>query len=279
MGAKAARGKPMLRVATYNIHRAVGADGRLQPERTARVVLSLDADLVALQEVEMPALPSTRLLLSRFAAAGYRSLLGPTIGDERHGYGNVLLSRLPLLGCDRIDLSVPGREPRGLVDAHFGPLSASNGAVDPPLDQGRRPRPHLRCLATHLGLSRGERQQQIARIAALLDAAPPSALGRAADPDLDPAPPTQPVAHCRAPTLLLGDFNEWLPSRRLCPLDRRLRRAHTAATWHARWPLLALDRVWYRGLRLHHSRVRRDGAARLASDHLPLLAQFEFLPP
>jgi endonuclease/exonuclease/phosphatase family metal-dependent hydrolase len=66
----------MLRVATYNIHRAVGADGRLQPERTARVVLSLDADLVALQEVEMPALPSTRLLLSRFAEAGYRSLLG-----------------------------------------------------------------------------------------------------------------------------------------------------------------------------------------------------------
>jgi endonuclease/exonuclease/phosphatase family metal-dependent hydrolase len=268
----------MLRVATYNIHRAVGADGRFQPERTARVVLSLDADLVALQEVEMPALPSTQLLLSWFAAAGYRSLLGPTIGNERHGYGNVLLSRLPLLGCDRVDLSVTGREPRGLVDARFGPLPVAMDAVDIGLGKGRRPPPHLRCLATHLGLSRGERRQQIARIAALLDAATSSGLDRDADRDLDPAQPTQPVACCLAPTLLLGDFNEWLPSRRLCPLDRRLRRAHTAATWHARWPLLALDRLWYSGLRLHHSRVRRDRPARLASDHLPLLAQFEFLP-
>ena len=38
-------------VATYNIHDAVGGDGRFAPERIVAVLAEIDADIVALQEV------------------------------------------------------------------------------------------------------------------------------------------------------------------------------------------------------------------------------------
>ena len=40
-----------LRVATYNIHKARGLDGRTRVERIARVLAQVDADVIALQEV------------------------------------------------------------------------------------------------------------------------------------------------------------------------------------------------------------------------------------
>src|SRR5712671_616297 len=46
--------RPTLRIATYNIHRCRGLDGRTRPERIAAVLKSIDADVVALQEVIGP---------------------------------------------------------------------------------------------------------------------------------------------------------------------------------------------------------------------------------
>ncbi|WP_200333309.1 endonuclease/exonuclease/phosphatase family protein [Thiocystis violacea] len=101
-----------------------------------------------------------------------------------------------------------------------------------------------------------ERRAQIARIAARLDAI------RQGSGD-------------RTPVILLGDFNEWYPSRRLKPLDARLERVVRRATWPTRWPLLALDRIWYGGpLELEASGAVRTRQTRLASDHLPLMARF-----
>ena len=40
-----------LRVATYNIHRCRGLDGRTSAARIANVIRTVDADIVALQEV------------------------------------------------------------------------------------------------------------------------------------------------------------------------------------------------------------------------------------
>ena len=48
-----------LTAASYNIHQAVGSDGRRDPGRIARVIDSLDADLVALQEVDSTPGPGT----------------------------------------------------------------------------------------------------------------------------------------------------------------------------------------------------------------------------
>jgi len=39
------------RMATYNIHKGRGLDGRVRVERIARVLAEIDADIVALQEV------------------------------------------------------------------------------------------------------------------------------------------------------------------------------------------------------------------------------------
>ena len=43
--------RPTLRIATYNVHRCRGLDGRTRPERIAAVLRAIDADVVALQEV------------------------------------------------------------------------------------------------------------------------------------------------------------------------------------------------------------------------------------
>ncbi|MGD8206554.1 MAG: endonuclease/exonuclease/phosphatase family protein [Thiohalocapsa sp.] len=239
----------LISVATYNVHRTLGRDGRRAPARIADVIIGLDADLVALQEVEAPVTPAPRALLDRLTDAGYETLLGPTIRSETHSYGNVLLTRLPVLACMRLDLSVPEREPRGLIEAR---LDLAPRLVGLP---GEQTAPELRCMATHLGLSRAERRRQVARIVERIDG-----LGGSLTPG--------------APLVLLGDFNEWRPATRLRPVARRLHSVPPRATWPARWPLLALDRIFYRGLTLRDSRALRSRIARLASDHLPMGARF-----
>ncbi|MCF7989849.1 MAG: endonuclease/exonuclease/phosphatase family protein [Thiohalocapsa sp.] len=240
-------GERRIVAATYNIHRCVGADRRGDVERIAGVILALDADVLALQEVETAHAPSSQCLLRSLRQHGYVSIAGPTLTNERHHYGNVLLCRLRVLAIERLDISRPGREPRGLVAARLAvPAPTPAGAPDDV--------PTLYCVATHLGLRAAERRAQIAQIAARIDRAS-----------------TRP--NC-AGILLLGDFNEWLPwQRRLKPFDERLRRAPARATFPSLRPLLALDRLWYSaGLGLERIEAVGTAAARRASDHLPLRA-------
>ncbi|MBK1705273.1 endonuclease/exonuclease/phosphatase family protein [Halochromatium glycolicum] len=232
-------------VATYNIHRAVGGDRRQDPLRIAETIAALDADIVALQEVETPARPEPLILLQRLLEHGYEALLGHTMRRGPHHYGNVLLSRLPITGHRLIDLSQPGREPRGLIDARLrlGPDSTA---------------PVLRCLATHLGLRPWERRRQIAQVSAALDARAPAS-----------------AAAELARTVLLGDFNEWRRGHsRLAPLTRLLSPVPNRASFPSILPLLALDRIWHgSGLSLEHLEAVRTASTRAASDHLPVRAR------
>src|ERR1035437_4285559 len=96
------------RIATYNIHKARGADGRVRVERIARVLASIDADIIALQEVVSREGPSiedhqTRYLADRF---GYRYAVGETRKHKGGGYGNVTLSRWEVEMARHVDLSV-----------------------------------------------------------------------------------------------------------------------------------------------------------------------------
>jgi len=235
-----------LRIATYNIHRARGRDGLLDPARTAAVIRLLAADVVALQEVEMPPAPSaTTPLLAALGGLGYGMVKGPTLFGAGVDYGNLLLTRLPLMTATLRDLSHPGREPRQLVDARLGLTDSA----------GQSSGVSLRCLATHLGLDATERRGQIAALAAQVD---------------------RHLAAGAGPLLLIGDFNEWWHrSRRLEPLDRRLHAVPIRRTFPARWPLLALDRIWYsRGLELTEVAVPGTSTSREASDHLALVAEF-----
>ncbi|MDH5536742.1 MAG: endonuclease, partial [Betaproteobacteria bacterium] len=128
------------------------------------------------------------------------------------------------------------REPRGALDVR---LAMRNGT--------------LRVIATHLGLSPGERRSQMKRLLGLLDGAGTS-------------------------VMLLGDLNEWfLWGRPLKWLRRHFGRTPAPPTFPARWPIFALDRVWVepRGI-VRDVAVHTSAIARAASDHLPVRATLEW---
>lgn len=225
---------PELVVASYNVHGFEGSDGRFDPERTLRVIETLDVDLLALQEVH--ALPSPRRRLDVLAEeAGYQVLFGPTLLRQGCEFGNALLTRLPVRDFQRHDLSVYGREPRGALDVRL-----------------RWGETRVRAVTAHLGLQPGERRTQIAALARLLEA-------KSAADELDL-------------TVLLGDFNEWGPGRRrLDPLARCTGPLSRRATFPARRPFLALDRIAVRpASALVAVWAEKSDLTREASDHLPL---------
>lgn len=141
----------VLTVATYNIHRCYGHDGHFSPERIRTVLRELDADIVALQEVETR-YDSGHNLLDFLAGNEYQPIVGPTLQHKNSRYGNALLSRLPIKDFFQHDLTVPDREPRGAIDAR---IQAGNTT--------------MRIMATHFGLSIRERRIQAGRILELMD--------------------------------------------------------------------------------------------------------------
>jgi endonuclease/exonuclease/phosphatase family metal-dependent hydrolase len=224
-------------VATYNVHRCIGTDGRHRPERIASVLNEVGADVIGLQEVSTRAgAPSDVDQLANLAAAtGLYGTAGPTRSLERGHCGNALLSRWPIRSVRHIDLTISRREPRGAIDAH---LDVASG---------------LRVIVTHLGLRPGERSRQVAR---LLDAL--------AEGETD------------VPTVILADGNEWRPlatlRRRLGHFGFR-----SLPTFPSALPLLALDLVLVRPAgSLREVAVHRSALARRASDHLPLRAVLDF---
>src|SRR6476646_359713 len=123
-------------VATWNIHGAVGADGRYAPARIVDVLCEIGADIVALQEVG--------------SAQAHEGLL-----RQRHGsdFGNAVLSRYPVASVRHLDLAVGSYEPRGALD-----VCIDVGSAVP-----------LRVTATHLGLRPGERREQVRRIVSAVE--------------------------------------------------------------------------------------------------------------
>ena len=226
----------MLRVATYNIRKAVGLDWRRDPERILDVVNRLGADIVALQEADQrfgdrpAALPhdtiarETDFVLVDFAT-----------NDVSLGWhGNALLVRKShaVVSARRLDL--PGLEPRGAVHAR---VETSEGAVD--------------VVGTHLGLVRHWRRKQLKAIRAQLRDSP------------DPS------------TIIMGDFNEWSPRRGLEPLQGVFSVIAPGKTFHAARPMAALDRIAHGGaLEFVDAGVDESPAAQTGSDHLPVWADF-----
>ncbi|MET0342573.1 MAG: endonuclease/exonuclease/phosphatase family protein [Polyangiales bacterium] len=221
----------IVRIASYNVHGCVGGDGRRDPARVGRVLRALDAQVIALQEVEFEAGErAPGALLAELP--GFHAICAPI---ERHGqpFGNALLTRLPTAHARRICLAYPCREPRT--------------ALEVVLETGARP---LRVVATHLGLRPVERRFQVRKILEHVGGDETSV------------------------TVLLGDFNEWfLIGRPLRWLHARYGRGPGVRTYPARFPMFALDRIWVHPRRaLEAFAARADGEARVASDHLPVVA-------
>jgi len=223
-----------LTLATYNIHRCIGTDGRFEPERVAEVLKLLQADFIALQEVETRSDGGIDLLEQFSHATGMKEIVaGPTMYRSDSQYGNALLSRHPLERHETIDISYPEREPRGAISA--------TALIDDC-------RIHL--LATHLGLRPVERRDQVRLLLSELEKQ---------KSDI---------------SILMGDLNEWfLWGRPLRWLHRHFTRTSAPATFPARFPLLSLDRIWVDPRSAIRS-IRRvsNPTSRLASDHLPITA-------
>lgn len=227
------------RFATYNVHSCIGTDGRHDPDRVARVIAELDADVVALQEFTYPASVAldTRTPVVLTTLDRYECALGPTRQDVTACFGNALLTRHPLVEVHRLDLSMERREPRGAIAA----------TID--LDGVR-----MHVLAAHLGLRVHERRFQVRQIVQYLEAA---------GGDL--------------PLVVLGDFNDWLPGRSVVHvLDRSLGRPPRPRSFPAMLPVLPLDRIWvHPRAALRQVSVHATPAARRASDHFPVIAEID----
>lgn len=224
-----------LSVATYNIHGAVGTDGKFSPARVADVLLEIGSDIVALQEVPLGGAHMPNVLAILQEATGFYAVEGPTFRVSGRRYGNAVLSRYPITGTRTIDISFGSREPRGAVDADI----SCNGHP-------------LRVIATHLGLRASERRAQIRRLLQVFDTD-------------------------QMPVILLGDVNEWFVwGRSLRWLVSHFESVPAPATFPSRWPVFALDRIWIRPRhRLVHVSAHKSPLARLASDHLPLIAHID----
>lgn len=211
----------------------MGIDRRFDPERTARVLREVDADVVGVQEIGSPRHRTSDAWTELADLTGYAPIPGPTRLRRGSAFGNGILTRLPVLDHALVDLSVPRREPRGAIDAT---LECDGVGV--------------RMVVTHFGLSRAERREQGLRLLAR-------------------------IAECDAAlSVLVGDFNEWfVASASLGRLRAALGREIAVPSFPAPLPVLALDRIWIRpGSALERVAAHRSRSARLASDHLPVVA-------
>jgi endonuclease/exonuclease/phosphatase family metal-dependent hydrolase len=225
----------LLSVVSYNIHQCVGFDGRRDPARIARILQELNPDIVGLQEVSSESNGRVESLQMKYLAdqTGLVAIPGPTITKHNNEYGNVLLSRYPVSKFRRLDLSVPGREPRGAIDAE---IDINHKLV--------------RVIVSHLGLGAAERRYQVKQLLGELSAN-------------DPSPVLIIMDH--------NEWFPLRQSLRL--LHDRFGRPPRLPTFPSIVPFLPHDRVWVKplaalvGVERYLTRLTR-----IASDHLPLKA-------
>jgi endonuclease/exonuclease/phosphatase family metal-dependent hydrolase len=240
---------------TYNVHRCVGVDGRLDVARIAAVIAQARPDIVALQELDVRR--------ARTGGVDQAHALAHRLGMSFHfhaalqvaeeGYGDAILAAAPLTVIKAGPLpglsSIKALEPRG--------------ALWLALDLGGRP---LQVLNTHLGLVPHEQRAQARALVG------PEWIGARAPGD--------------PPLILLGDLNATPPSVVYRTFVRALTDARGPApggfrgatpTFPSRLPLLAIDHVFLDGpIAAIHAQTSTAPLARVASDHLPLIVDFEF---
>ena len=230
----------MIRIASYNIRKAIGRDRRRRPERILGVLAEIAADIVVLQEADR-----------RFGKRRASSLPPEVISAQTHyraidiavrphsigWHGNAILVRegIEVLSARRLEL--PALEPRGAVMVEV--LDGERG---------------LRVVGAHLSLLARWRQLQAAAIERRLD-----------------------ETEGGMPTVLIGDFNAWTheaPS--LEPIARRYLCHAPGKSYPAHRPVAPLDRLFFdKDVTLVNAGVHDSALARVASDHLPIWADLE----
>jgi endonuclease/exonuclease/phosphatase family metal-dependent hydrolase len=221
-------------------------DGRIRPARVAEVLSELDADVIALQEVVSLKGGRKEQNQAQYLAdaVGLDYHIGETRKLRGAAYGNVIISRFPVKEVKVYDLTASDRERRGCIrcDLEVAPAKIV----------------HL--FNIHLGTGYIERRKQ-------------ARLLMSRDVLLSP--------QLKHPRLLIGDFNEWtrgLVSKTLQhsfqSVDIQLH-LNRKRTYPGVLPIMHLDHMYFdKDLVLEKFSLHRSRMALVASDHLPLIAEF-----
>jgi endonuclease/exonuclease/phosphatase family metal-dependent hydrolase len=232
---------------TYNVHRCLGVDGRLDVARIAEVIAADEPDIVALQELDVGRARTRGVDQAHEIAQrlGMRSRFNAALNVEGELYGDAILTALPerLVKAGPLPgfAPLPQLEPRGAVWA----------AVDVAGTE-------VQVINTHLGLLAREQAEQVD---ALLG---PGWLKNAGEA-----------------VILLGDFNATSGSTPYRRVVERLRDAQkrlpgrSLPTFPSMFPMLRIDHLFV-GAAITVRRIWTSSSplARTASDHLPLIMDF-----
>jgi len=243
----------MPRILTYNVHRCLGTDRRVDVGRVADVIAAEAPDIVVLQEVDVGRARTGGVDQAHKLAArlGMASRFNAALKVEEEEYGDAILTALPerllkaapLPGYPRI----PALEPRGAL---WVAIALAAGV-------------EVQVINTHLGLVPREQQLQAASLAG------EDWLG-------------SPLR--RDPLILLGDLNatsatvvyRTLAVKLTDARSLAVRRRGRLATFPSALPMLRIDHVFVSpGIQVREMRVPATPLARQASDHLPLVLDFE----
>jgi endonuclease/exonuclease/phosphatase family metal-dependent hydrolase len=257
-----------IRIATYNIHKGISAIAR-RPRIHAlkQAISSLSADIVFLQEVQGRHDFFALRHAAKWPQQSQHEFLAGDVQHSAYGmnavydhghHGNALLSNFPIVSSHNHDVSDHQFESRGILHCVV-----------------RLQNKDVHCYVVHLGLFAGGRLRQTeALMQAVKQTAPPD-----------------------APVIIAGDFNDWtnalsstlrkklgvtevfddiVSPRSLGSYLRRLSgrgpRLTPARTFPAALPVLKLDRIYVRGLRIEHAQVLHGASWARLSDHAPLVA-------
>lgn len=235
-----------LRIVTYNIHKCRGMDARVRPERVAAVLAELDPDIVALQEVVRGKREKDQLVVIAKAVGAKHYRFGATRKYRGADCGNAIISKLPIISHETYDITA-SRVRRGCLraDIDIGDIG------------GRT----LRLFNAHLGTGLFERRKQAQMLIAEKMLNNPKFYGS---------------------RIMLGDFNEWTRG-----LTTRLLKAHMISadlrpfmrrtrTYPGIAPFMHLDHIYFDpAFQLTNVVLCKTREAKLASDHLPLMAEFK----
>lgn len=249
------RGTPeTMRVMTYNVHRCLGVDSKLSPERIARVIAQHQPDVVALQEIDVGRARSgwvdqaqviADLLLMKFH-------FYPAFEIEDEKYGLAVLSHYPMR------LIKTGALPGLPNKPHIEPRGAQWVGID---YHGRE----IQFVNTHLGLRGEEKRQQVRAILG------ESWLGHLSR--------DEPLIICGDMNSIPSSFVHRQISTRFFDVQSIIAEHKPLRTFYGRYPLSRIDHIFVSShFEAQRVDVSRTSLTRVASDHLPLFTQLKLKP-
>lgn len=243
----------MPRLLTYNVHRCVGTDRRLDVDRIVAVIGEHDPDIVCLQELDVGRartglVDQARTIADKLAMT---SRFHPAMRVEAELYGDAIMTPHPekLIRAAALPTvaGIPGLEPRGAIWSEI-----EIGGV------------RVNVVNTHLGLVPREQRLQAAALAG-----------------------SGWLGACQGPTLLAGDFNATSITRpyqtlvrKLQDCQRQLKLRPSVKTFPSAFPAIRIDHCFVSpDIRITGVMTPYSPLARIASDHLPLVIDFEVVQP